>query len=160
MTTRILILNGPNLNLLGEREPEIYGSTTLSAVEESCTAYADLLGVDLTFSQSNQEGTLVEIIQEARLKFDAIIINPAGYSFHSVPILDALNIFSGPIIELHISNIHARDEHHRHSIMSGAATGVICGLGTYGYIVALQTIAQMLDGISKNLPDPIRIGPV
>ena len=160
MTTRILIVNGPNLNLLGEREPEIYGSITLSAVEESCTAFADLLSIELKFCQSNQEGTLVEIIQAARLEFDAIIINPAGYSFHSVPILDALNIFSGPIIELHISNIHARDEHHRHSIMSGAATGVICGLGTYGYIVALQTVVQMLGKIPKSLPDSIRIGPV
>lgn len=160
MTTRVIIINGPNLNLLGEREPEIYGSTTLSAVEESCAAFADLLSIELSFQQSNQEGEIVEIIQEARHDADAIIINPAGYSFHSVPILDALNIFPGPIIELHISNIHARDEHHRNSIMSGAATGVICGLGTYGYIVALQTVVQMLGGIPESMPDPMRIGPV
>jgi len=160
MTVRVMILNGPNLNLLGEREPEIYGSTTLAAVEESCRMFARTLGAELQFLQSNHEGTLVDWIQEARHTADAIVINPAGYSFRSIPIFDALKVFSGPIIELHISNIHARDELHRHSMVSGAATGVICGLGTYGYIVAMQAAARMVGGIPDGLPEPIRIGPV
>ncbi len=159
MTARLMILNGPNLNLLGEREPEIYGSTTLAAVKDSCQEFAETLGVDLQFLQSNHEGALVDWIQDARHTADAIIINPAGYSFHSISILDALNVFAGPVIELHISNIHARDELHRHSIISGAATGVICGLGVYGYIVAMQAAARMLGAVPGSLPDPIRVGP-
>ena len=153
MTARLMILNGPNLNLLGEREPEIYGSTTLAAVKESCRDFAETLGVDLQFLQSNNEGALVDWIHDARHTADAIIINPAGYSFYSVAILDALNVFAGPIIELHISNIHARDELHRHSIISGAATGVIGGLGVYGYIAAMQAAAQMIDAIQEGRPD-------
>lgn len=159
MTARLMILNGPTLNLLGEREPEIYGSTTLAAVEQSCRAFAEILGVDLQFLQSNHEGALVDWIQDARHTADAIIINPAGYSFYSVAILDAVKVFAGPVIELHISNVHARDEWHRHSILSSAATGVICGLGAYGYIVAMQAAARMLGAIPDSLPDPIRIGP-
>jgi 3-dehydroquinate dehydratase-2 len=159
MTTDLLILNGPNLNLLGEREPEIYGSTTLAAIEESCRAYAAVLGVGIEFRQSNYEGKLVGWIQEARHAVDAIIINPAGLSFHSIPLLDALKIFPGPIMETHISNIHARDEQHRHSVLSAAATGVICGLGPYGYIVAMQAAAQQLGIIPNGLPEPIRTGP-
>ena len=160
MTVRLMILNGPNLNLLGEREPEIYGSTTLAAVEESCRMFAGTLRAELQFLQSNHEGRLVDWIHEARRTADAIIVNPAGHSFNSIPVFDALKIFAGPIIELHISNIHARDEQHRHSIISGAVTGVICGLGTYGYIVAMQAAAHMVGGIPDGLPEPIRIGPV
>jgi 3-dehydroquinate dehydratase II len=155
----LLILNGPNLNLLGEREPEIYGSTTLEAIEKSCREYADILDVDLDFFQSNHEGVLVDRIQEARNSTDALVINPAGCSFHSIPVLDALKIYPGPVIELHISNIHARDELHRHSILSGAATGVICGLGAYGYIVAMQTAVQMAGEIPDMLPPAVRFGP-
>ena len=147
MKSRLLILNGPNLNLLGVREPEIYGSTTLAAIEESCAANADVLGVELKFLQSNHEGELVAWIQEARHEADAIIINPAGYSFHSVPILDALKMFPGPIIETHFSNIHARDEQHRHSILSAVSTGVICGLGAYGYLVAMQSAVNLLGAL-------------
>jgi 3-dehydroquinate dehydratase-2 len=157
---RLWILNGPNLNLLGEREPEIYGSTTLAAVEESCRAFAELLGVELAFRQTNHEGVLVDWIHEARHAADALIINPAGCSFRSIPVLDALKAFAPPIIELHISNIHGRDELHRHSIMSGAATAVICGLGIYGYIVAMQSAARMAGAMPDSLPEPIRIGPV
>jgi 3-dehydroquinate dehydratase-2 len=157
---RILILNGPNLNLLGEREPEIYGSTTLAAIEASCRNYAGFLGADLDFRQTNHEGVLVDWIQEARKTFDALIINPAGCSFHSVPVLDALKIFPGPVIELHISNIHARDAAHRHSLLSQAATAVICGLGPYGYILALQAAARMVGAMPETLPEPIRTGPV
>jgi 3-dehydroquinate dehydratase II len=142
--TRLLILNGPNLNMLGIREPEIYGTTTLATIEESCRDHAREHGIDLAFEQSNHEGAIVDRIQAALADADAIIINPAGFSFHSVAILDALKIFPGPIIELHISNIHARDEVHRHSILSPVATGVICGMGPYGYILALQAATQMI----------------
>lgn len=140
---RLTILNGPNLNLLGTREPHIYGTTTLDEIRRSCEQQARELGISMSFHQSNHEGELVELIQAARTAADAIVINPAGYSFTSVAILDALKTFDGPIIELHISNIHARDEYHRHSLISSAATGVICGLGPYGYIAAMLAAAQM-----------------
>ena len=103
---------------------------------------------------------MVDQIQKARKESAAIVINPAGFSFHSVPILDALKMFSGPIIEIHISNIHARDEAHRNSIMSNVSTGVICGLGAYGYIVAMQTAAKMIGEIPDIMPNPIRFGPI
>ncbi|MHA6262603.1 type II 3-dehydroquinate dehydratase [Arenibacterium sp. CAU 1754] len=160
MTKNLTVLNGPNLNLLGEREPEIYGSTTLAAIEASCQALAPILDAEIDFRQTNHEGIMVDWIQEARLSADALIINPAGLSFHSVPVLDALRIFSKPIVELHITNIHARDEAHRHSIMSAAATAVICGMGAYGYVVALQSAARLVGALPDALPDPIRTGPV
>lgn len=157
---RLMILNGPNLNLLGVREPHIYGSTTLAAVHKCCKEFADYLGASLIFEQSNHEGVLVEMVQSARTTADAIIINPAGYSFTSIAIYDALKTFAGPIIEVHISNIHARDELHRHSKLSGAVKGVICGLGPYGYIVAMQTAAHWLGILPASLPTPIRNGPL
>jgi 3-dehydroquinate dehydratase-2 len=160
MPIRVMILNGPNLNMLGVREPHIYGSVTLAAVEESCRELAALIDASLDFRQSNSEGEMVDWIQDARGSIDAIIINPAGFSFYSVAILDALKMFEGPIIELHISNIHARDAVHRHSIMSAGAKAVICGLGVYGYVVALQSVARMLDALPDTLPEPLRIGPV
>ena len=160
MAALLWILNGPNLNLLGEREPEIYGSTTLAAVETSCRDFAAVLGVGLEFRQTNHEGVLVDWIHEARRRAAALIINPAGCSFHSIPVLDALKAFAPPIIEVHISNIHSRDELHRHSIMSAAATAVIAGLGTYGYIVAMQSAARIAGAIPEGLPEPIRTGPV
>ena len=159
MRKRIWILNGPNLNMLGEREPEIYGATTLAAIEQSCRALAETLGIELEFNQTSHEGVLVDWIQEARRDADALVINPAGCSFHSIPVLDALRMFAGPIVELHISNIHARDEHHRHSIMSGAVTAVICGAGVYGYILAVQAAARMLGELPDTLPKPLRTGP-
>jgi 3-dehydroquinate dehydratase II len=157
--SRIMILNGPNLNLLGVREPHIYGSTTLGAIEASCVEFAKYLGTSLSFQQSNHEGVLVELIQAAREKADAIIINPAGFSFTSIAILDALKAFEGPIIEVHISNIHARDELHRHSILSGAVKAVICGLGPYGYIVAMQAASRLVGKLPETLPEPLRYGP-
>jgi 3-dehydroquinate dehydratase II len=159
MPTRVMILNGPNLNLLGVREPHIYGSVTLAAVEKSCRELAALIDASLDFRQSNSESELVDWIQAARGSADAIIINPAGFSFYSVAILDALRMFEGPIIELHISNIHARDPVHRHSIMSGVVKAVICGLGTYGYVVALQSAARLLNALPETLPTPLRVGP-
>lgn len=155
MTARVTILNGPNLNLLGVREPHIYGSTTLAAIEEGCLAFAKDMGIALRFHQSNHEGILVDLVQEARLTADALIINPAGYSFTSVALFDALKTFNGPVIEVHISNIHARDELHRHSILSAAARSVICGLGPYGYLVALQSAVHMLGKLSANFPPPL-----
>jgi 3-dehydroquinate dehydratase-2 len=156
---RLMLLNGPNLNLLGVREPHIYGTTTLAAIEKSCRAFAEDLGVTLAFHQSNHEGELVELIQSARETADAIIINPAAYSFTSIAIYDALKAFDGPIIELHISNIHARDELHRHSKLSSAVKAVICGLGPYGYIVAMQAAAQLSGKLPEAWPACLRDGP-
>ncbi len=159
MTARLMILNGPNLNLLGVREPHIYGSVTLAAIEASCHELAGHFGAALVFRQSNHEGELVDLIQSAREAADAIIINPAAYSFTSIAIVDALRTFDGPIIELHISNIHARDELHRHSIISASAKAVICGLGPYGYIVAMQAALQMLGALPTDLAAALRAGP-
>lgn len=143
MMKRVMILNGPNLNLLGVREPHIYGTTTLDQIKASCEQQAVKLKLALAFHQSNHEGVLVDLIQSARQDADAIIINPAGYSFTSIAMLDAMKAFEGPIVELHISNIHARDKYHRHSALSQAATAVICGLGPYGYVAAMLAVAQM-----------------
>ena len=140
---RLMILNGPNLNLLGVREPHIYGTTTLAQIRENCERHAAQLGLALSFHQSNHEGQIVDWIQSARQTADAIIINPAAYSFTSIAIIDAIKVFEGPVLEVHISNIHARDELHRHSKISSAATAVICGLGPYGYIAAMHAVAQM-----------------
>jgi 3-dehydroquinate dehydratase-2 len=156
MPIRIMILNGPNLNLLGVREPHIYGTTTLSEIEASCTELVKTIGGSLAFHQSNHEGQLVDWIQSARETADAIIINPAAYSFTSIAMLDALKTVRGAAIEVHISNIHARDEHHRHSKLSGAVKAVICGLGPYGYIVAVQAAAHMLGALPEGFPKPLR----
>jgi 3-dehydroquinate dehydratase-2 len=142
---RVMILNGPNLNLLGVREPHIYGTTTLAQIREACEREAKKLSLTLSFHQSNHEGALVDLIQSARRDADPIIINPAAYSFTSIAMVDAIKAFEGPVMEVHISNIHARDEHHRHSKISHAATGVICGLGPHGYIAALRALAEMPD---------------
>jgi 3-dehydroquinate dehydratase-2 len=143
---RIKIINGPNLNLLGVREPHIYGRTTLGEIQADCEAAAKDLKVSLAFLQSNHEGQIVDWIHAARDDADAIILNPAAYSFYSVAIFDALKAFEGPIVELHLSNIHARDELHRHSIMSRAATAVICGLGPQGYGLAMRAAKDMAGG--------------
>ncbi len=159
MPIRLSIVNGPNLNMLGVREPHIYGSTTLAAIERSCRDFATVLGVDLDFSQSNHEGVMVDTIQATRGNAQALIINPAAYSFTSVALFDVLKIFDGPIFEVHISNIHARDELHRHSKLSAAVTGVICGLGPYGYIVAMQAAVRAVASLPSSLPEPIVRGP-
>ncbi len=159
ITMRIMIINGPNLNLLGVREPHIYGSTTLDAIKASCEEFARFAGAQLCFHQSNHEGALVDFIQSARTEADALIINPAAYSFTSIAMYDALKIFGGPIFEVHISNIHARDELHRHSKLSSAAKAVIAGLGPYGYIVAMQAAMQAFGKLPVSLPDAVRVGP-
>jgi 3-dehydroquinate dehydratase-2 len=156
---RIMIINGPNLNMLGIREPHIYGSTTLEAIKGSCEEFAGFAGAQLSFHQSNHEGVMVDLIQSARTEADAIIINPAAYSFTSVAIFDALKIFEGPIFEVHISNIHARDELHRHSKLSAAVKAVIAGLGPYGYIVAMQAALQGAGKLPAAWPTAVRVGP-
>ena len=152
MATRIMILNGPNLNLLGIREPHIYGSTTLGEIKASCEEVARILDVSLSFHQTNVEGELIGLIHTARESTDAIIMNPAAFSFTSIALIDALKIFDGPKIEVHISNIHARDELHRHSITSSASTAVICGLGPYGYIAAILAAVQRLGRMPAAVP--------
>jgi 3-dehydroquinate dehydratase II len=150
MAIRLVVLNGPNLNLLGVREPHIYGTTTLAEIEASCRQFAATAGIALAFHQSNHEGQLIDLVQAARGTADAIIINPAAFSFTSIALLDALRTFDGPVVEVHISNIHARDELHRHSIISQVARCVICGAGPYGYILAMQAAAQMLDALPRS----------
>lgn len=144
MARKVLILNGPNLNLLGQRQPEIYGAETLADVEAAAAALAAELGLAPAFRQSNHEGQLVDWIQEARGDAAAIVINPGAYSHTSVAILDALNAFEGTVIEVHISNIHKREAFRHHSYVSARADGVIAGCGTQGYLLALRRIAALL----------------
>ena len=138
MAKSVLILNGPNLNMIGTREPEIYGTETLADVEQKCREIAESAGAELAFKQSNHEGEMVEIIQHAISEHDAIVINPAAYSHTSVAILDALKMFKGPVIEIHISNIHQREDFRHFSFVSQRAEGVIVGCGMQGYELALQ----------------------
>jgi 3-dehydroquinate dehydratase-2 len=144
MSKPVFVLNGANLNLLGIREPHIYGSTTLADIETMCRERATQLGIAIEFRQSNSEATLIDWIHEAISAASGIVINPAGHSFTSIPILDALKVFRWPIIELHISNIHRREPHYHRSYMSYAATGVIAGIGAHGYVLALEAIDAML----------------
>ncbi|MCG8355797.1 MAG: type II 3-dehydroquinate dehydratase [Kiloniellales bacterium] len=141
---RVLILNGPNLNLLGTREPETYGSTTLADIESACRARGGKLGLEVECRQSNSEGQLVDWIQESRSQHDAIVINPGAYSHTSVAILDALRAVGLPVIEVHLSNIHQRESFRHHSYVSHVAQGVICGFGAGGYDLALQAAADLL----------------
>ena len=144
MMNKIIILNGPNLNLLGEREKEKYGNITLEKIENSCKDFAKKNDLDLSFFQSNIEGKLVEKIQEARKEQQGLIINAGGYTHTSVAIHDALKILKIPIIELHITNIYNREEFRHKSLISGIATSVLCGFGTDGYIMALESIKKTL----------------
>ncbi|WP_417533414.1 type II 3-dehydroquinate dehydratase [Marinobacterium stanieri] len=142
MSKLIYVLNGPNLNLLGKRQPEIYGHETLADVQKRMEEKGDALGLEIAFFQSNHEGELVDIIHQAREQAAGIVINPAAYSHTSVAILDALNTFEGPVVEVHISNIHKREAFRHHSYVSSRAEGVIAGLGTLGYVLALDYFAQ------------------
>ena len=145
MMNKILILNGPNLNLLGEREKENYGTKTLKEIETICTDFANKNDIKLTFYQSNIEGELVEKIQEARKLQHGLIINAGGYTHTSVAIHDALKILKIPIIELHISNIYNREEFRHKSLISKIASGVICGFGTNGYVMSLNAMKTFLN---------------
>jgi 3-dehydroquinate dehydratase-2 len=144
MSRTVLLLNGPNLNLLGQREPHIYGAETLEDVEKACRAEAATLGLSLDCRQSNAEGVLIDWVQAARESASGIVINPGGYSHTSIALLDALNAFPGPIVEVHVSNIHRRESFRHHSYVSLAASGVIAGCGTQGYLFALQRVARLL----------------
>lgn len=144
MAPQVLILNGPNLNLLGQRQPEIYGAETLADVESACATLAASLGLGTEFRQSNHEGELVTWIQDARATAAAIVINPGAYSHTSVAILDALNAYDGLVFEVHISNIHQREAFRHHSYVSRRAEGVIAGFGTEGYLLALRRAASLL----------------
>jgi len=140
----VLVLNGPNLNMLGKRQPKIYGRETLADVEKACRAEAARLGLTIEFAQTNHEGALVDLIQAARDKNSAIVINAGAYTHTSVALLDALNAAELPAVEVHISNIYKRESFRHHSYISPAAVGVIAGLGTQGYLLALQALARLL----------------
>jgi len=140
----IYVLNGPNLNLLGEREPEIYGHTTLDDIKANCEARAATLGLTIDFRQTNFEGDLIESVHEARREAAGIVINPAGYTFTSIALLDSLKMFNGPKIELHISNVHTRESIYHTSLISRTATGLVVGFGAYGYEMALDAMRHLL----------------
>ena len=144
MSINIIIINGPNLNLLGEREQSQYGSITFQKLKENCLAKAKELNIHLEFTQSNIEGEIVNLVQAAKNKFDGIIINAAGFTHTSVAIRDSLDIFKKPIIELHISNIYKREEFRQKSLISDIATGGIYGLGDNGYILAIISMQDLL----------------
>lgn len=144
-TPKVLVLNGPNLNMLGTREPTIYGRATLAEIEQACVADGKRLGLAVTCRQSNHEGELVTWIQQARGSMGGIVINPGAYSHTSVAILDALTAAEVPTIEVHLSNIHKREAFRHHSYVSRIATGVICGLGVQGYMLALLALADRLN---------------
>jgi 3-dehydroquinate dehydratase-2 len=142
MSRRILLINGPNLNLLGTREPEIYGSTTLQMVESQAQAQAASLSAHLETFQSNHEGAIVDRIQQARGSVDAVVINPGAFTHTSVAIRDALLGVEIPFVELHVSNVHAREQFRKHSYLSDKAEAVICGLGVFGYQAAIEFAAK------------------
>lgn len=144
--TTVYLLNGPNLNLLGQREPHIYGHDTLADIEACCRSKAEVLGLELVFRQSNHEGELVDWIHEARASAAGVIINAGAYTHTSVAILDALKSFDGPIIELHLSNPHRREDFRHRSYIAYVATGVIAGFGACGYELAIEAVAGMLSG--------------
>ena len=144
MATTVYVLNGPNLNLLGLREPEIYGRETLSDIEEACLERAAELGLQLDFRQSNHEGQLVDWIHEARQTADGIILNAGAYSHTSIALLDALAAAELPVVEVHLSNIYRREPFRHHSYISRVARGVICGFGGHGYELALTAMARLL----------------
>lgn len=151
MTLTLLILNGPNLNMLGVRQPEVYGSETLAQIESACRAHAGTLGLSVDFRQSNHEGELVTWLQEARGKMAGIILNAAAYTHTSVAILDALLVAEVPTVEVHLSNIHARESFRSHSYVAPAAVGMISGFGGYGYILAIDALAHLLSNAGRGV---------
>lgn len=150
MRTSVLILNGPNLNLLGTRQPEIYGRESLADIEDLCRSHAATLGLAMDFRQSNMEGDLVTWIQEAKGTHDGIVLNAAAYTHTSVAILDALMAVGLPCVEVHLSNIHQRDAFRHHSYVSRAATGMICGFGSHGYVLALDALCRLIEGKKRK----------
>lgn len=153
MSRPIYVLNGPNLNLLGEREPHLYGHETLADVEARCRRRAEALGYAIDFRQTNWEGALVDMVHEARKAACAIVINPAGLSFKSIPVLDALKMFDGPKAEVHLTNIHQREPIYHHSLVSKTAHVVIAGAGALGYELAMEAVhARLL--VTAGVPQP------
>ena len=148
--TKVLVLNGPNLNMLGTRQPEIYGHTNLQDIETKCKAIAHELKFGLTFAHSNYEGELVGLIQKATNQYDGIIINAGGYSHTSVALRDALALYSGRVIEVHISNIYNREEFRHTSMLSSISDGVIVGLGPLSYILAIRALSELFRVTSEN----------
>lgn len=146
MAKRIHILNGPNLNMLGAREAEIYGTVTLEEIEAACREHAGRLGLEIEFHQTNSEGTLVDLVQAARGIADGIVLNAGGYSHTSVALHDAILAAGVPVVEVHLSNIYARERFRHRSLVSSVAVGVICGLGPTGYILALNALAARPEG--------------
>ena len=144
MSRLVQVLNGPNLNLLGKRQPHIYGHETLADVEAACRGLGADLGLDIRFDQSNREYEIIDWIHAAREDAAAIVINPAAFTHTSVAILDALNAFDGLVFEVHISNVHKREEFRHHSFVSARADGVIAGFGTEGYLLALRRVASLM----------------
>lgn len=147
---KVLILNGPNLNLLGTREPEVYGSATLDEIETECRARGAEIGLAVDCRQSNSEGELVDWIQDARDTYDALILNPGAYTHTSIAILDALLAVGLPVIEVHLSNIHRREDFRAHSYVSKAALGIIAGFGKGGYVMALDAVAARLIEVEET----------
>jgi 3-dehydroquinate dehydratase-2 len=149
---RLAVLNGPNLNLLGTREPEIYGTTTLADIESRLRAVARELGVDVAFTQTNHEGALIDAIQGLRGTADGVIINAGAYSHTSLAVRDALSAVAIPYVEVHLSNIFAREPERRHSALASGATAVLCGFGAYGYELALRGLAARLSSAVPGAP--------
>ena len=149
MQNNIIIINGPNINLLGDRDKSIYGSDTYEDLLKRCKSEADKNKINIDFYQSNVEGEIVTKIQESRKLYDGMVINAAAFTHTSVAIRDALSLFKKPCIELHISNIHAREEFRHKSLISDVVTGIICGLGTYGYILAINSIYEIIQNGNK-----------
>ena len=149
MKNNIIVINGPNLNLLGEREQSQYGSVTYNELKNNCLKYSKSLEINIEFTQSNIEGEIVTIIQEAKEKYDGLIINAAGFTHTSVAIRDSLAIFKKPSIELHISNIYKREEFRHKSMISDVVTGIICGLGVNGYILAINAMRELLKNANR-----------
>ncbi len=145
MAATILVLNGPNLNLLGSREPEVYGTRTLADIEAACRERGDALGVGIVFRQTNHEGELVDWIQQARGQADAIAINPAALTHTSIAVSDALSAVGLPVAEVHLSNIFKREPWRRHSYVSPAAVGMVCGFGGTGYVLAIEALARIIN---------------
>lgn len=143
---KIFVLNGPNLNLLGEREPNIYGKATLAEVEKMCRERAETLGLEIDFRQTNDEGELIGWLQEARGEADGVVLNPAAFTHYSLAVRDAVAATELPVIEVHISNIYAREPWRARSVVSGVARGVVAGLGVIGYLLAIEALADMKKG--------------
>ncbi|MWB97212.1 type II 3-dehydroquinate dehydratase [Agromyces seonyuensis] len=149
MTRKLFVLNGPNLNMLGHREPELYGTTTIDDIRDSCARLAAEAGFELFFGQSNAESQLIDWLHDAYREDAAVVINPAGLSFRSIPLLDALLMLRTPIVEIHLTNIHRRDALHQDSLVSTVATSVIAGAGAFGYELAIRAIDQLVPRASE-----------